>query len=145
MEFPPKVYYKTEEEYRRHFEQMYCRGPIVTFDNIHVYFRKRDFDHCMFESAMRTTIKDTFSRYRAERIDWIKQTLINPDAELYVGWDRSKKRYDKSRRVAVVYEDFVVVISIKRKKESLRKAYFITAFLADKSIKKIRKNPVWNE
>jgi hypothetical protein len=31
---------------------------------------------------------------RAERMDWIKATLQDPNAELYVGCDREKKRYD---------------------------------------------------
>ena len=68
---------------------MYCQQPITTFDNIRVRFRESDFDHCMFESSKRDWTKDKFSAERAQRIDWIKATLIDASADLRQGWDRT--------------------------------------------------------
>lgn len=142
---PPKVYYTSEGEYRAHFEQVYCQGPIITFDGIPVRFRKDDFDHCMFESSKRNNIKDTFAKERSERIDWIKETLINPEAELYQSWDKAKKCHDPNGRIAIVYEDFAVVIRLYKDNTGELKARFVTAFYADNSINKIRGNPKWDK
>lgn len=143
MPSPPKVNYASEAEYRQHFERLYCNGPITTSDGIPVRFRKGDFDHCMFESSKRNDIKDTFSKERSERIDWIKATLENPAAELYQGWDKRSKRYDSSSRVAVVHEEFVVVIRIKTAANGTKSGQFVTAYLADNSIGKIKGSPKW--
>jgi hypothetical protein len=143
MPLPPKVHYTTEQEYREHFERVYCRGPIMTFDGISVFFRKSDFDHCMFESSKRGGTKDRFSKGRSERIDWIRESLSNPAADLYQGWDSKRKRCDPNYRVAVAYEEFVVIIWIRRKAKGGTSANFVTAFLADKSIGKVRSMPRW--
>ena len=140
---PPKVNYATEAEYRAHFVRVYCRGPVMTFDRIPVWFRPKDFDHCMFESTRRDGVKDVLSRVRAERVDWIGATLTNPKADLYCGWDKRLRRVDRNRRVAVVYEEFVVVIDVHQKPDRTYTARFVTAFLADKSIAKIRGMPRW--
>jgi hypothetical protein len=42
-------------------------------------------------------------------------------------------------RVAIVKNDYVVIIWLKNSKE----AKFITAYVADNSIEKIRKSPKW--
>ena len=141
MSFPPLVHYRTVREYRAHYERIYCCGPIKTFDNIRVRFRKAWFDHCFFESTHRNKKKDHFSKMRSERIDWIKATLQDPNAELYVGWDSERKRYDKSRRVAVVVQDYVVVIRLI----GHDKAQFVTAYVADSmsTIDRIRSSPKW--
>lgn len=141
MPLPPLLKLSSQEEYRAHFEATFCHTivSIVTFDNIKVRFRKNQFDHCMFESTARNGVKDQFSQDRATRMDWIKATLQNPAAELYQGWDKEKKRYDGSRRVAVVYEDFVVIIRMTSDTE----AAFVTAYLATSSISKIKKGPKW--
>jgi predicted amidophosphoribosyltransferase len=34
-------------------------------------------------------------------MDWIQAALQDPESERYQGWDRDKKRHDKSRRVAI--------------------------------------------
>jgi len=54
--------------------------------------------------------EDAFSSQRAERIDWIKAALQDSNAELHVGREGKKKRYDRSHRVALVVGDYVVVI-----------------------------------
>ena len=82
---------------------------------------------------------------RGQRIDWIIATLINPEAELYQGWDKEKNRADPNRRVAVVYEELVVVIKMRKDAGSNLTATFVTAYLADNSLEKIRGMPVWDK
>jgi hypothetical protein len=137
------VNYATEAEYRQHFERVYCKGPIFTFDGIAVRFRKENFDHCMFESTHRDGVKDQFSQERSERIDWIKATLENPKAELFQGWDGKRKCYLQDRRVSVVYEEFVVIIQLLGPPHRQRRAKFITAYLADNNIARIKRGPKW--
>ncbi len=136
---PPAIIYSTENEYRAHFNRVYCKGPIKTFDSIDVFFKRSDFDHAFYESSKRNKVKDQFSHPRAQRIDWIMATLQNPMAELYCGWDNKKKKSCPKRRVAVVYEEYVVVIRLI----NMRRGQFVTAYLADNSIQKIRRNPTW--
>ena len=50
---------------------------------------------------------------------------------------------DPARRVAVVYEDFVVVINVRKQNDGSFRAYFITAYKAETSISKIRSKPRW--
>ena len=38
MALPPLVHYATVAEYRSHYDRVYCRGNILTFDGIRVYF-----------------------------------------------------------------------------------------------------------
>ncbi len=147
MSYPLLVKYKTEAEYRQHFEQVYCKGPIRTFDGISVRFHKSMFDHCFFESSRRDKNKDTFSLKRAERIDWIKTALKDPNSEKYLGWDKKKRRYNKKRRVAIVMVYYVVIIQLT----GSGKADFITAYPADTignkgrpaTIDLIRNGPKW--
>lgn len=119
MPYPSLVRYEAEEEYRQHYEQIYCKGPIKTFDGITVRFDKSMFDHCFFESSRRDTNKDTFSVKRGERIDWIKAALQDPSSEKYVGWDRKKKRYNNKRRVTIVMGNYVVIIQLLTTRISL--------------------------
>lgn len=143
MSFPPMVYYETESEYFRHYEKIYCVKPILTFDGIPVWFRKSSFNHAFFESSHRDKIKDKFSETRAMRIDWIKPTLQNRNALLYCGWDHSKRKYDPSWRVSVVYDNYVVVIELSKKQDGTLKGNFRTAYVADNSIEKIKSSPKW--
>lgn len=137
MAYPPLVHYQTEQEYRDHFERVYCRGTIQTFDGIEVRFQRRMFDHCFFESV--NTKDDTFSIVRSERVDWIKVALEDPNAEHRVGWDNVRKRAATNRRVAIVMGNYVVIIRIRGSK-----ADFVTAYVATGgAIGKIRTNPLW--
>jgi len=144
MALPPLLVCTTEEEYRVHYEQTYCRGGIVTFDNIRVYFKKEKFLHAFYESSKRDRVKDRFSSERASRMNWIADTLCSPDATLYMGWDKSKGRYDAANRVSVIYEDFVVIIRLSLINAENLKGDFVTCYQADNSIEKIRKSPKWN-
>jgi hypothetical protein len=140
--YPPLVHYETVQEYRVHFERVYCAGPVSCFDGIVLRFQKKDFDHCFFESGNRDGVKDTFSTLRAERIDWIKTALQDGDALLFVGWDRNKRRYDHDRRVALVMGNYVVVIRLMKDQ---KKARFVTAFVADsdRTLNRIKRGKKW--
>ena len=145
MSKPALVHYATPAEYKQHYEKHYCRGKIVTFDSIRVYFKPTKFGHVFYESTARDGKKDVFSKIRAERIDWIKATLENPDAELYQGWNKKDKVVEPNRRVSVVYEEFVVIIEVKKDDSGkVIKAEFVTAYVADNSINEIRKSPKWD-
>jgi len=145
MSLPPLVHYATAAEYRHHFEGTYCRGSIQTFDGIRVYFAAAKFGHVFYESTARDGRKDVFSPVRAERIDWIKATLVHQQADLYQGWNKDVRCPDATRRVAVVYEDFVVVVEMGLTREGALKANFVTCYQADNSITKIRTSPVWSK
>lgn len=143
MALPPLVYYRTVAEYREHYERKYCRGNIQTFDGIRVHFSPDRFEHVFYESSTRDGRKDSFSYTRAQRIDWIEATLSHPNADLFQGWDKRRRWYDARRRVAVVYENFVVVVVMGLKNDGRLKANFVTCYQADNSIGKIRNSPVW--
>lgn len=143
MTLPSLVNYATVAEYRAHYKRVYCRGYIQTFDGIRVFFGADKFGHMFYESTARDGRKDVFSLVRAQRIDWIKSTLEHPNADLYEGWDKSVRQHDPTRRVAVVYEDFVVVVTMGLKLDGSLKANFVTCYQADNSIGKIRTSPIW--
>ncbi|MGB4247145.1 MAG: hypothetical protein WBJ75_05435 [Pseudohongiellaceae bacterium] len=144
MALPPLVHYATLNEYRLHYEQAYCRNAIHSFDGIRVHFSPDKFDHMFYESSARDGRKDVFSPVRAQRIDWIKATLEHPEAALFEGWDKVHRRYDATRRVAVVYEDFVVIVVMRLNEDGNLKANFVTCYQADNSIGKIRNAPTWS-
>jgi hypothetical protein len=139
MPYPPLVKYLSEQKYRQHFEDVYCKQPLLTFDGISVRFRKSHFDHAFFES--KNAKDDTFSMIRAERMDWIKAALEDPNSDRFVGWNNRLKRYDNRRRVTVVLRNYVVIIGVTNKGAG----FFITAFVADsdRTLSLIRKGPRW--
>ena len=144
MALPPLVHYATVAEYRSNYERVYCRSNLQTFDGIRVYFAAGKFDHVFYESTAWDGRKDVFSPVRAQRVDWIKATLEHPMAALFEGWDKASRKYDATRRVAVVYEDFVVVVAMGLKQDGSLKANFVTCYQADNSIGKIRSSPTWS-
>ena len=109
-----------------------------------MFFGAGKFGHMFYESTARDGRKDVFSPVRAQRIDWVKATLERPDADLFEGWDKGAQRYDSTRRVAVVYENFVVVVAMGLKLDGSLKANFVTCYQADNSIGKIRASPIWS-
>ena len=137
MALPPLVHYATVAEYRSHYERVYCRGNILTFDGIRVYFAASKFAHVFYESTARDGRKDVFSPVRAQRIDWIKTTLEHPTAALFEGWDKTSRRYRATRRVAVV--------AMGLKQDGSLKANLVTCYQADNSILKIRSSPAWSK
>lgn len=132
----------SEDDYRQLYLKIYCRqeAPIFTFDGIRVKFFPERFDHAFFESKdWEKADKSIFSRERAERILWIKDTLEDPSARLICGWDKNAKQHRKENRVAVVKDNYVVVIWIQNKTT----AKFLTAYVADNSIGLILAGPPW--
>ena len=81
---------------------------------------------------------------RAQRMDWIGATLADPAAARFQGWDKSRRRYDPTHCVNVVFEDFVVVLRLGLRVDGSLKANFVTCYQADNSIGKIRTSPLWN-
>lgn len=126
------------------YRKEYCQKGVVAFDGIRVYFRENRFFHAFYESSNRVSRKDKFSEIRAQRMGWIRSTLENADSDLFQGWDNKKKRYDHVRRVCVVYEEFVVILEMRLKKNGKLKAKFVTCYHADNSIGKIRNSPKWS-
>ena len=135
----------TEEEFRRMWREEYCQQEIYTFDGIQVHFYDNNFDHAFFESTDRRQgiskdkKKDLLSFQRLSRFYWIKEVLQDSTAELRVGYDSKTKSYARSRRVAIVKGDYVVVILLYKDGH----AKFITAYVADNSIDKILNSPKW--
>jgi hypothetical protein len=107
------VQYETEEEYREHFERVYCSNTLTTFDGIDVRFFPERFDHAFHEG----TFKSGFSRERAERIDWIGAALTDEAARLYIGWDTDRRREMPNRRVCVAGANYVVIINCAEERE----------------------------
>ena len=145
MQSPPLLHYESAREYRTHYERCYCRGNIVTSDGIRVYFKPQKVGHAFYQNSQgRSGAKDEFSDNRAQRMDWIKLTLEHPDAEVFVGWNKDTKCHENTRRVSVVFESFVVIIEMSINKKSILRANFITCYLADTSIDKIKRSPRWD-
>ncbi|WP_304344095.1 hypothetical protein [Chryseobacterium koreense] len=130
----------SEEELREIWKTEYCQKSIVTFDGIIVQFFDQMFDHCFFEShSRREKDKSILSLNRLEKIYWIKDTLQDPEAILKDGWDSKTGSYDKSRRIALVKNNYIVVIIIF----SPVKARFVTAYEvnSEENLKKILASP----
>lgn len=141
---PPLVHYACVDDYRAHYVRKYCQGSIQTADGIRVFFKPESFEHAFYESTARDGRKNAFSHVRAARIDWIGTTLAHPQATLLAGWMKQTRSYDHTRRVAVVYEDFVVVIGLRLNAHGSLKGNFVTCYQADNSMPKIRKSPRWD-
>lgn len=142
MSYPRLVKYATEAEYREHFKQKYCAGPIYTHDGIPVRFSLNDFDHAFYESSSsQQQDKSIFSTVRSERIDWIAEALMDRKATLHPGWDSKRKKYNPTRRVSLANGNYVVVIQLLRS----GKASFKTAYLANNTytLLKIKSSPQW--
>jgi len=139
------IEYETVDEYQQHYIEIYCKAPVITFDEIPVYFDRNRFSHAFYRSSKRNDKKDSFSNERAQRIDWIKHALQDVKADLRVGWNKYKRCNDFNSRVAVVAGNYVVVIRFFRKKEGSLCAKFVTAYIADENaLPLILQQPKWN-
>jgi len=141
VSMPPLKTFGDAVECGKHYKQLYCAGPIPTFDGIMVRFDRVDFLHLFFESSKRDGNKDTFSTRRAERIDWIKAALQDPKAELFQGYDNKTKVCRPDRRVCVVSGNYVVIIVLT----DVKKAKIVTAFVIDdpEVLKSLKASPKW--
>jgi len=127
----------SEVDLRKIWRDEYCEQDIFTFDKVQVKFYEDMFDHAFFESADRVEKdKSVLSLNRLEKIHWIKETLQDKDAILKKGWDTKNKVYFEDRRVAIVKENYVVIIRFT----GLLKAKFITAYEKD-DVENILKSP----
>lgn len=74
---------------------------------------------------------------------WIRSVLEDKEAQMYIGWDRDKKKYNEDRRISIITpENYVVVLNIIAED----KAKFITAYVASKTnAQKIRSAPKWKK
>jgi hypothetical protein len=136
-----KVKGKTIDEYYQIFCETYCNhsNPILTFDKILVKFFPDMFYHAFYESDdFKKKDKSLFSYNRAEKILWIKDTLLDKSAILKKGWDSKNKTYDNTRRVAIVKKDYVVIIRLL----NINSAKFITAFQHN-NIERVPNSPNW--
>lgn len=141
----PLLILKDIAEYHEHYKNNYCRDVITTFDGIRVYFSDQTFGHAFYRNSNnKNGPKDAFCRIRAERMDWIKITLASEDAVLFQGWNKHTKQHDQHRRVSVLLDDFIVVIEISMNKKGVLKGKFITCYVADVSIEKVRQSPLWD-
>ncbi len=139
-----KSYNMTETELRQLWKDEYCdkSKPIHTFDNILVTFFENMFDHAFYESNNRKARdKSILSLNRLEKMLWIKATLMDPESALKQGWDRDKKSYTNSRRVALVKNNYVVIIRFT----GLLKATFVSAYelQANDNVHNILNSPDW--
>ncbi len=145
LDLPPLLKLKDELAYRAHFKAVYCQSTIPTFDDIEVRFRKDDFDHCCYKTERGGRRKTVFCPTRAERIDWIKFALQDPNADLRVGWDHVRKQNLPNRRVAIISGNYVVIIDILKCR---RRARLVTTFVADSgpgnTLSKIKRSPKWH-
>lgn len=145
MSQPSFLILNTPREYREYYESNYQRGTVVTFDGVRIFFKPEKFGHAFYENSQhKAGAKDVFSPERAKRMSWIKLTLEHPQSDLFKGWNKATKQYDDDRRVSVVFGDFVVVIQLSLKSDGSLKGNFITCYVADNSINKIRNSPKWD-
>ena len=120
-----KSYDLSEAELRQIWKNEYCTQKILTFDGVEVKCYEDMFDHIFFESVDRIhKDKSILSLNRLEKIYWIKDTLQDAAAILKKGWDNKSKTYFNDRRVAVVKNNYVVIIRMT----GLFKAKLVTAY-----------------
>ena len=85
-------------------------------------------------------------------MDWIKDTLANPNAERFQGWvsrraaDGSRTgQYVATRRTELLHGNFIVVIQFSMGSNGVPQANFITCFVANRpNVTKIRSFPRWD-
>lgn len=137
-----KPHEMSEIELRQLWCEEYCKSSVTTFDAIVVKFYEDMFDHAFFESASRKEKdKSILSLNRLEKMLWIKATLQDPEAVLKQGWNRDLKKYENDRRVALIKENYVVIIRFT----GFKKAKFVTAYqlFVDENVHNVNTSPDW--
>lgn len=132
-----------EAAYKAHFIATYCKQPLISIHGFPVHFSPAAFPHAFYESSKRDGVKDLFSEARSTRMDWIGETLRDPNADWFEGWNARQRAYDANQPVCVAYGDFAVVVRIATRRDGKLKANYVTSYWADNSIGKIRSSPVW--
>lgn len=137
-----------EASYRSHYVSAFARAPLnfhTSVGSAPIYFAAGRFEHAFFESSNRDGVKDQFSLVRAQRMDEISTALASATAERRAGWDSQKRSHDHTHCVSVALNDFVVIVRLGLTKAGYLRGNFVTCFVADNSIGKIRSAPVWSE
>jgi hypothetical protein len=137
-----------EQAYKKHYTQNFCAAPAIfatAGGDVRVYFAGRAFEHAFFESTRRDGAKDVFSTERASRMPLIHHVLAESTSDRFAGWDSKKQTHDNARCVSVASGDFVVVIRLGTNQRDELHGKFVTCYVADNSIAKIRSGPVWDE
>ena len=65
--------------------------------------------------------------------------MCDPTSILKQGWDKDIKSYDNSRRVALVKDNYIVIIRFT----SFLKASFVTAYELQTNEDKVKESPDW--
>ncbi len=145
---PPEILnLLNEEAYKNYYVENYCnKCPIFTFDGIPVMFYPEKFEHAFYKRSKATwkAKKSLFDVSRAERMDWIKAVLQDPQIIPKKGFDKARDSYDNKRRVTFLNEEnYLVVIELDKK----GKGIFVTAYLVDNenAAEKIRSSPNWEK
>jgi hypothetical protein len=142
MSLPPLLTLPDENTYRAHFVREYCSDPVITFDGLAVWFYPERFDHAFYRDSSPTAQdKKIFDLQRAQRMDWIRHVLYDPNIELY---RRIMSITGKERRIALEpTTPYAVIIQIDS--HSLSRARFITAYVVSSSstLANMRANPAW--
>lgn len=123
-----KSYQLSEAEMRKIWVHEYCQEEIETFDGVMVKFYADMFDHIFYESRDRIEKdKSILSLNRLEKMLWIKEVLQDSSAILKKGWNAKDKEYYKDRRVAIIRNNYVVIIRFT----GMLKAKLVTAYEKD--------------
>ena len=147
MALPKLLTYSTEDEYKQHYLENYCKScPINTFDGIPVMFYPETFEHAFYKRTNKSwkAKKDSFSKDRGERLDWIKIVLQDDSIIPKKGYDKATGSYDNTRRVTFMNSDnYLVVIYIND--QNIGK--FVSAYIVDneRAASLIRNSPNWEK
>jgi hypothetical protein len=141
MGLPPLLILPGQVEYRAYFASRFCQNPVITFDGIRVRFFASAFNHAFFRDSSRTAHdKANFDRQRAERMNWIRAVLEEPQMALY----RRIMGNSKVRRIALdLGTRYAAIIQIDD--SSPGRARFITAYIVDspRALARMTLNPRW--
>ena len=136
---PPLLHFQYISAYRSHFIRHYCNTQIKTFDKIVVRFFPENFNHAFYrDSSPMAKDKSNFDTDRAQRVDWIKAVLADPNVEIY----QRVMQNAKIRRIALEPTiPYVVIIQIDTRNSFFAK--FVTAYVVSSQsvLGKIRSNP----
>lgn len=146
MLLPPLLILSSEAEYKQYFIDNYCnKCPIITFDGLPVMFYPDMFEHAFYRRTRPNwrAPKDSVDKSRCERMLWIKAILEDNTIIPRQGYDKARRRYDNTSRVAFLAPNNYLVV-IRNAGMSWR---FVTAYLVDnqEAANKILASPVWSK
>lgn len=141
MPAPQLLYLPDEPAYRMHYIRHYVNGGGVrTFDGILVRFFPTAFKDAFYrDSAPKAGDKALFDWTRAERMDWIRWLLTDPQAKVH----RRRIKGKGLRRIALdPTTRYAVITQVDGQNPQL--ARFITAYVATpRTVRRMCSNPAW--